>query len=228
MVMFKNITFNLLVISSCLVLIIFLLFLFIFGFNFYNKVFRLSAEQVSNSLITGNPQCNSINGCELLPGDILIRRYITKRTKFPEKFLNPYFTHSAFYLGDNYLVEAIGKEKDNLDEIRIISLTESDWLDPNIESLVVIRPKNYQNKLNILRDNFIDISEDPNYIFGLPKEGQKRATCADLIFNQLLENNIIDNFSNTTKIITPDYLFWIMTKNKDIFEIVGSDIGEVI
>ena len=186
----------------------------------YSNIFRLSSNQVSNFLSNSKPQCRKIGDCKLFPGDILIRRYITKRTWLIDKLADPHFTHSAFYLGDNQIVEAVGTEKNPTDDIQIATLSKSDWLNSDVDDFVVIRPKNYFLKLDIIKSNLKNIAEDPDYIFGLPTQKYKRATCADLIFQQLFHENII-NASNVPEIITPDYLFWIVKNDSNNFEIIG-------
>lgn len=191
----------------------------------YNNIFRLSSSQVSYSLSDIKSKCKEIVNCKLLPGDILIRRYITKRTWIIDKLANPYFTHSAFYLDGNQLVEAVGTEKNPRDDIQITTLSKSDWLNSDINNFVIIRPKNYSLKLEVIKSNLKNIAEDPDYTFGLPKQGHKNATCADLIFKQLFNEKII-NTSNVPEIITPDYLFGVIKNDPNNFEIIGYNIQE--
>ncbi len=208
------------IIGTILSFLIFSLYLY---HEFYNSIFRLSLDQISNSLSNTVPLCKKIIDCKLLPGDILIRRYITKRTWLVDKFAHPYFTHSAFYLGDDQLVEAVGTEKNSKDDIQIGILSKSDWLNFDVNNFIIIRPKNYSLKLDAIKSNLINIAEDSDYIFGLPKQGYKKATCADLIFKQLFDENII-HVSNAPKIITPDYLFSVAVNNPNDFEIIGFNI----
>lgn len=191
----------------------------------YNGIFRLTSKQITSSLIGHVSQCTKLSDCKLLPGDILIRRYITSRTLIVDKFAHPYFTHSAFYLGEDQLVEAVGTEKNSKDDIQVDILSKSDWLNSDINNFVIIRPKNYLQKLELIKKDLIGIAEDPEYIFGLPHTGNKKTTCADLIFKQLTDKKIID-IPNRPDIITPDYLFWIATNNPDDFEIIGYNISE--
>lgn len=192
--------------------------------EFYSSLYRLSPEQVSISLTKNPSQCKKIIDCKLLPGDILIRRYITKRIWLVDKLANPYFTHSAFYLGDNKLVEAIGKERKSENDIQIATLSLSDWVNSDIYNFVIIRPKKYSTKLESIKNNLLNIAEDRDYTFGLPKHGQKKTTCADLIFHQLFTHDIIQA-PNTPNIITPDYLFWVTGYDQINFEIVGYHIA---
>src|SRR3989344_2671520 len=179
--------------------------------KFYVSIFRLSPDQISSSLSHNTSQCKKISDCTLLPGDILVRRYITQKTWIMDKLANPYFTHSAFYLGDDQIVEAVGTEKNPEDEIQIALFSKSDWF--NVKNFVVIRPQYTGTELDIIKDNLKKIAENPDYKFGLPEFGYKRATCADLISNQLLSEHVI-NISNPPEIITPDYLFFMATKNR--------------
>ena len=202
----------------------------IFGLSsahkFYVNIFRLSPDQFSSSLYNKKSKSKKISDCTLLPGDILIRRYITERTWLVDKLAHPYFTHSAFYLGDDQIVEAVGTEKTPEDEIQIAILSKSDWLYVDVENFVIIRPQKYTaTKLNIIKNNLINIAKDPDYKFGLPESGYKRATCADLIFRQLLSESVI-NVSNAPEIITPDYLFSLAIKNPFNFNIVGYSISK--
>jgi hypothetical protein len=199
-------------------------------FNVYSvnkirdNIFRLSSDQVLNLLKESDTQCNKIKDCKLLPGDILIRRYITKRVWLIDKLAHPYFTHSAFYLNDNQIVEAAGVEKNRTDDIQIATFSESDWINFDVNNFVIIRPKErHSEKLGTIRSNLKNIAEDRDYRFGLPKQGHKRATCADLIFQQLSDEKII-NTLDTPKIITPDYLFWVLKNNPNDFEIIGYNI----
>lgn len=202
---------------------VFLVFGIYLSYKLYNNIFRLSSDQISSFLIDAKPQCKKLGDCKLLSGDILIRRYITSRTWLFDKVTNPYFTHSAFYLGDDQLVEAVGFEKNPEDDIQIAELSKSDWLNFDVDNFIVIRPRNYSRKLDNIKNNLKNIAEDPDYIFGLPKEGRKKASCADFIFKQLSDENII-RVSNAPKIITPDYLFWLAKNNPDDFEIIGYNI----
>lgn len=191
--------------------------------KFYDSVFRLSIDQVNSALINDSSQCKIISDCKLLPGDILIRRYITDRTWLINKIADPYFTHSAFYLGEDQIIEAVGKEKNRKDDIQIAQLSKSDWLNQDVESFVIIRPSNYGSKLEIIRNELAAIANDPDYKFGLPKKGQKKATCADLIFQQLLDQKILNAYDDA-KIITPDYLF--SASENAGFEIIGYNIRQ--
>lgn len=213
---------SLLVLMTCIVFIS-LIFCIYSVHKLYNSIFRLSANQVLVSLSEKTSPCQKISDCKLLPGDILIRRYVTSKTWSFNQFARPYFTHSAFYLGDNQIVEAIGTEKNHQNEIQISKLSESDWWDGGIESFVIVRPKYTSEKLNQIKINLTDIANDPNYKFGLPQTGVKQTTCADLILEQLIYEKVV-TVSSTPKIITPDYLFWLTINNPNDFEIIGFNI----
>jgi len=225
--MTKKFILKLLALITIVVIVLFFLTFGIYSGNkLYNGIFRLSSDQISNSLIDTMPQCKKIKDCKLLSGDILIRRYITSRTWLVDKFTHPYFTHSAFYLGDDQIVEAVGTEKDPADEIQITTLSKSDWLNFDVNNLIIIRPKNHSRELDIIKSNLTNIAEDPNYTFGLPKQDYKKATCADLIFKQLFDENIIHVYS-PPKIITPDYLFFATKNDPDNFEIIGYNVKKL-
>ncbi len=191
--------------------------------NFYASIFRLSFDQISSSIHQSTSPCKKISDCKVLPGDILIRRYITDRTLLFDRVVHPYFTHSAFYLGDDQIVEAIGTEKNPADEIRVTSLSKSDWQNEDIEAFVIIRPEYSSATLNVILSNLKNIAEDKDYRFGLPKLGYKRATCASLIANELLSERVLHS-SNIPKMITPDYLFYLAVHNLTEFKIVGFTI----
>lgn len=222
--MFGKLSYKLLALIILVGILCFLIFKFYLNHKFYTDIFRLSSAQISNSLITTKPQCIRLRDCKLLPGDILIRRYITSRTWLFDQVIHPYFTHSAFYLGDDQLVEAIGTEKNSKDDIQIDTFSKSDWLNLDMNDFVIIRPKNYSLKLNTIKNNLINIANDPDYIFGLPEKGLKRTACADIIFEQLFNEKMV-TVPQKLKIITPDYLFWLFITNQNDFEIVGYNIS---
>ena len=198
----------------------------IFGVSFYSKtysqIFRLSHIQIKELLIKHPSSCLKITTCKLWPGDILIRRYITSRTWAMDRLTHPYFTHSAMYIGDDYIVEAVGSEKRPGDDIQIAKLSTSDWWDDNMNDWVVIRSKKIGTKIDTITASLKTIASDPEYRFGFTQDEYKRATCADLIFRQLNNNGIIYT-DNIPKIITPDYLFFTISQNLD-FEIVGYNL----
>lgn len=189
--------------------------------SLYLSIFRLSPGQVASALRNTTPECTTIASCQLLPGDLLIRRYITKRTWIVDKVAHPYFTHTAFYLGNGELVEAVGEEKNPADEIRISQLASSDWLDRGLESWVIVRPNKYLGKLEKIRATLIGIAEDPAYQFGLPSGGVKRASCADLIYHPLVDAGVLPAATTTSLTVTPDYLFWTTVTHPGDFQIIG-------
>lgn len=212
-----------------LLIICFVLILLISLTNIYKKtyknIFRLSKKQVADSLITTAPKCTKIKDCQLLPGDILIERYITNRTKNFDRFANPYYTHSGFYIGKDQIVEASGTEKNKQDEILIRTFSQSDWVN-FVTDFVIIRPKyNSENQLSMIMNNLVEIANDTEYRFGLPEKNKKSATCADLIVKQLVNNNVLANIDQKI-IVTPDYLFWLAKNNLNIFETIGYNLPE--
>ncbi len=186
----------------------------------YFNIYRLSVYQISDSMSNVIPQCTKISDCKLLPGDILIRRYITQRTRLIDKLAHPYFTHSAFYLGNDQIIEAVGTEKNPIDDIQIAKLSTSDWMNTDIESFVIVRPSYSPRQLNSMEIDLQSIAKDPDYIFGLPKLGYKRTTCADLILKELLTENVV-TAQKVPWIITPDFLFSLASENRSSFNIVG-------
>ena len=190
-----------------------------------STIFKLSLNQIKAIPIKTTVECDEISECKLLPGDILIRRYITDRTWLFDKLIHPYFTHSAFYLGDNKIIEAIGSEKDQKDEIQMATLSSSDWFTPDSYSFAIIRPNYINSSLNTIKLNLVSITEDDEYTFGLPKPGQKRTTCADLIFQQLVDQQMIEGH-DMSRIITPDYLYWKLIQKPENFQIIGIKIGD--
>lgn len=205
---------------SIMIGIFFISFIFatFFAYNFYRNIFRLSEKEVNSSLNNKRLECISIKKCTLLPGDILIRKYTTKRTWLIEKIANPYFTHSAMYLGNDQIIEAIGNEKNSKDDIQIDTLSKSDWMDTDIEKLIIIRPLNINTKFTIIKENLENIAKDPDYTFGLPKQGNKKTTCSELIFEQLKNEDLLPK-EKYPELITPDYLFYIATNN-NYFKII--------
>ncbi|MDD4412903.1 MAG: hypothetical protein PHR00_04660 [Patescibacteria group bacterium] len=170
-------------------------------------IFVLPKHEVVNLIKQDSQQAyNKIYPCNLLPGDILLRRYITKRVELFEKKFHPYFTHSAIYIGNNFIIEAVGKEKSKQDEVAIIQLNKSDWKDDNIEDLVVIKQKNISLDFAGIKNQLISIANDPEYSFGLPKKNKKITNCSFLAYNQIYDRQLIKQPKN--KIITPDYLLW--------------------
>ncbi|MFZ2522004.1 MAG: hypothetical protein WAX44_01960 [Minisyncoccia bacterium] len=209
--------------------IIFCLSIIVFsGYVFYKSVFRLSYEQINTYLLENNSEngtgCRKFSECELLPGDILIRRYVTNVSDLFSKTLNPYFTHSAIYLGNDELFEALGDHLEPKDQIQISKLSESDWMDEDMKNFVVIRPKNYNERFGEIKSNLRKIADDPDYVFGPFDEKRKNASCSDVILKQLTKIELVSN-KEIPWIITPDYLFWTTQNNKTSLEIVGYNIN---
>ena len=199
------------------------------GYQFYgflesrNNAFTLTYQEITTSLSTEVSQCSKFSACELFPGDVLIRRYVTSRTRIFDYWINPYFTHSAFYLGDDLIVEAVGREKNIEEEIKIAVLSASDWFDEEMINFVVIRPE-YHGELPEIKTRLIQIANDPGYTFGLPGENKKQVTCADLIFSQFLDMNMLEA-PESALVITPDYLY-SEVKRSDTFNLRGFYISD--
>lgn len=191
----------------------------------YSNMFRLSSYQVSTSLHRVTTKCKKIRDCNLSPGDILIRRYVTERTRVFDKLAHPYFTHAAFYLGNDKIVEAVGTERKPENEIQIATLSKSDWFDTELTSFVIVRPKYSTGTLEDISKSLVNVANDSDYKFGLPEVGEKRTTCADLIFKQLVDKNII-TISNSPEVTTPDYLFSLAMNNPSTFHVEGYSIGK--
>ena len=191
----------------------------------YTSIYRLSLGQISNYVSSVKPTCTTIKECQLLPGDILIRRYITSRTKLFDSLTHPYFTHTAFYMGNNSIIEAGGNEINKAEEIKELQLSSSDWFADDIPSFIIVRPRNYHGKLPIIQDNLKKIADDPQYRFGLPLFQAKTTTCSDLIYSQLVIEHMVAG-EHHPSIITPDYLFWIMMNNPNDFEIIGYTLAD--
>ncbi len=192
--------------------------------DFYYKVsatvFKISPEYVTSILQKKTSACKKIIDCSFVEGDILVRRYITKRTWLIDKFTKPFFTHSAMYLGSNKIVEAVGNEKITQDEIVISDLTTTDWYDAGVESWVIIRPKNISNKMAKIKGELENIASDPEYSFGIPIKNRKQLSCSDLVLNPLISNNVI-KITSTPELITPDYIFWLGVNDTEDFEVFG-------
>lgn len=188
----------------------------------YAGIFRLSPEQVFQSFPYTAEKCKTIGDCKLLPGDILVRRYITNRTQLFDILVHPYFTHAAFYLGDGKIVEAVGTENNAEDEIQIAVFFESDWFDADMEKFAIIRP-NYRGKLENIKSELEKIAEDTEYRFGLFEHDKKMRTCADFILQPFLDAHLVTDL-HTPNIVTPDYLFWLGATTPAEFEIVGQGI----
>lgn len=215
----KGISHGKLVIITGLVLFLFTVYL---GSIFYNSIFRISYDKVKYDLKNMNVTCHEISECKLLPGDILIRRYVTNRTAIFDKVLNPYFTHSAYYIGNGKIVEAIGNEINDENEIVVNNIYETDWNEKNIDSWVIVRPILEPEYINTINRNLEAIANNPKWRFGLPNQEDTRSTCADLIFNQLTPH--FPTITLKPKFITPDYLFYLATQNPKLFSIISYNL----
>jgi hypothetical protein len=184
------------------------------------NTFRLLPAEVSQILSGKTSSCLKMKDCNLQPGDILLRKYVTKDSWLTDTVVGIHFTHLGFYLGNDQTVEAHGKEKDHKDDIRTDIFSTSMWAQDDIQDWVVIRPKKYGSKINAVKNNLLSIANDPNYVFGIPRTGFKRVMCADFIFDELVKQNIVTS-QGASKIITPDYLLSVAKSHPNDFEIVG-------
>lgn len=182
-----------------------------------NNFYTLEKKDVPERKIL--QKCNRLENCKLETGDILIRRYITPRIWLLAKLTNPHFTHSAIYIGDNKIIEAGGKEKDRSDDIRIIDINKSDWIRDDIDEIVVFRPTFDSQSKTAIIDSLKAIADDPKYYFGLHKFDPKRSTCAELIYDQLKSQNLVEN-AEYDDALTPDFLFSTLLKSKDKFLLI--------
>lgn len=195
------------------------------GYKFYNSVFRLSYEQISSSMDGEKSYCNKFKECELQPGDIIIRRYITDVTNRVDAIFDPYFLHSAFYIGDDEMFEVWGIQQDPENQIIINKLSKSDWFNEDMTNFVIIRPKNYYGNLEKISYEFRNVANDPEFLYGTYNEDGKRGSCADIILKYLEKNRIIKKSAEEPEIITPDYLFWALKNDPSNFDVVGYNIN---
>jgi hypothetical protein len=156
----------------------------------------------------------------LLPGDILIRRYITKRTWLFDTLAHPFFTHVAYYVGGDQIVEAVGTEKQSKDDIQVTQLSGSDWFNDDVRTFVIMRPKDSESEVADMSSALIRVANDPDYTFGLPEVGHKRTTCADLVYEQLRTEDLVTS-RMVPEIITPDYLYWATRYGSKDFDVLG-------
>ncbi len=207
------------------VLIVTFILITSYAFNFINKIdpYSLSESEIQTTLAKNKFDCNNFEKCNLKPGDILIRRLKTSKTRLLTKFTNLYFTHSAMYIGKKLVVEATGNEKNDDDEIIIQDMKKDGWLNKNSE-WVIFRPVLNDRKLQNMINNLKNIAEDQKQTFGLiyNSKPSTKHSCADLIFNELINESLLTK-QNTPAIITPDYLFYLCT-NSNSFKLVGTNI----
>ncbi len=189
----------------------------------YNSIFRLTPAEVRSILEKNPTQCTKLVECKLMPGDILFRRYITKTNQQFDELLNPYFTHSAMYIGNGEVFEALGDQETPPNQILTRKLNESNWVNSDLNNFVIIRLKNV-DKIDLIIKRLKEIADDPEYLFGLPNDKEKRATCADVIVNTLEKEGIFVDLFDRPEIITPDYLFLLTERNGVDFEIIDYNI----
>jgi hypothetical protein len=207
-----------LVIFWCLVSVVAVIFFLVSQFN----IFSLSPEQVKTFLPRDMDACHKLMECHLQPGDILIRRLSTSRTKLFQSLFKPYFTHTAFYYGDGLLIEAVGNEPNSANDIQIDNLSLSDWAG-DLEGWVIIRPTISKQKINIIKNNLKAIADDAGYTFGV---GDKKTSCAELIFAELNNSGVVFRDKSVPKVVTPDFLFQYTAKKSNQFVIIGYGFNE--
>jgi hypothetical protein len=182
------------------------------------RVFTLSQQQVARLWPQGAVSCRQLVNCQLRAGDILIRRHATQRTRLFQALFKPYFTHAAFYYGDGQLVEAVGTESNRANDIQVDNFFSSDWSTDSLEAWVVIRPEIEPKTIQLIRNNLKTIADDPSYTFGL---GDKKTSCAEIIFDQFVINRIIIRDKYMPRVITPDFLFQYALQRPGLFTVIG-------
>jgi hypothetical protein len=191
------------------------------GIEFH--IFTLSIGQVKSLLPKEAVRYDKLGDCPLLPGDILIRRHITQRVRLYATMFNPYFTHTAFYYSDGRLIEAVGNEKNSVDDIQIDDFLKSDWATEPLEGWVVIRPKISENDIETIRTCLKAIAADPSYTFGI---GKNKTSCAELIFDQFVKDGLIIRDKKIPRAITPDFLYQYALGHPVLFEVVGYNFNQ--
>jgi hypothetical protein len=205
------------------IFLVFVLGVTFFGaYLFYKSIFRLSENEVLSLLKDNVSRCQKFSECKLIEGDIIIRRYVTPTTKTLDFLFNPYFTHSAVYLGNNEIFEAVGNTVPVIDQISVNKLSETDWFNDDMKNFVVIRPRDYFSKFEEIKEKLVSIADDPEYIFMPLDETKKTASCSDIIFKNLSDQKIIDG-GEMPQFLLPDYLFWTIVSHEN-FEIYGYNI----
>lgn len=186
----------------------------------YFSIFRLSKEDVEVRL-PPSTICSTIQECNLMPGDILIRRYITEDTRLFDQIVQPFFTHSSVYIGSGQIVSAVGFKPNIQDEVIQENLYTSDWMHLDMEKWFIVRPLFTQPYIKKIIKNLEDIANDPQYGFGLFDASKKQTTCADIIYRQLTVDPSMSTLPESPKHVTPDYLFWLSTEFPQLFQIMG-------
>ncbi len=185
-----------------------------------SNIFTISKSEVLHIVSDFESECDYFNECHLIPGDILLRKLSTSRTRFLESFADIYFTHTAMYIGDGKIIEAIGRERIASEEIQTIILTDSDWATETLATWAIIRP-NYTPALQTaVITTLKKIATNDAYRFGFYSPENKRFSCADLLLHQLHENGVISEI-DFSQIITPDYLFWLATEKPSSLQLIS-------
>lgn len=188
-----------------------------------NNIFVIDKDHYFRFIKSYPKRCRSINTCQLQKGDILIRRYVTKRLWLIDKLINPYFTHVAIYAGENRIIEASGVENNRDDDIRSINIKESDWNDKKIEDIIIFRPMFNLDSIEQLVKQIDDTANDQQFRFGLTLNNQNKISCAELIYLNLIKNNLLPPSTKKVQIISPDFLFKSLIDNSKNFSIVLVD-----
>lgn len=196
------------------------------AYRFYSSVFRITYEQAISALPETPSGCVKLMDCKLQPGDILIRRYVTPVTEAFYETLNPYFTHTAFYMGNGEIFEAVGNYTAPQDQIVVEKLSETDWARDDVADFVIVRPKNYGSHLDSIISDLRDIADDPRYVFGPLTDGKTMVSCSDIILKYFTDYGMIAPDPKKPFYITPDYLYYVTTKDPADFAIPGYSLAK--
>jgi hypothetical protein len=182
-----------------------------------NKLFTLRETQVQEAIKDlPNIVCESVDKCDLLAGDILIKRDLTNRTYLIAKLFGLYFTHSAIYLGSGEVLEARGYEKNSQDEILVSPWEESGWATKGNE-IIVIRPVVDPYLIEEVVQKGREIASDHRYHFKLGPFGKEEygLNCTELVWDLYSDAGYLDPYQE--KYLTPDYLFSYARANPSKF-----------
>lgn len=195
------------------------------GYKFYNSIYRLNYDRVFSLIKNSKPECTKLSECKLREGDIVMRRYVTQFNQIYDTLLNPYLTHTGYYLGKDQLFEAFGNIPDIKNQITISRFSGSDWLDQDMKNFIVARPKIINESIRSASQKLRDVANDPQYVFGILDEKAKTASCSDIILKTLVDNGIVSLSEPLPKLISPDYLLWVIYNNSEKFDFIGYDIN---
>lgn len=163
-----------------------------------------------------------LSECHLEPADILIKREITERTDILVKIFNLYFTHSAIYSGNGYIVEAKGFHSKNNDDITEERIQNTGWNSDKIKSWVILRPlTDASNRQNIVRvAKQYAVSPDKKFGISINNRSDNSVYCSQLVWDIFKEANYPIKESNSI-IISPDELFSLLQSDHNRFQIVS-------